>query len=100
MTRKDELLNKIIELSGVKTNGHDDKMYDIIMNADEELDSIIDEYQKEMFKEVGLPTSVFEESLDTTSPVDLEDDGVCRDLVGDEEYESTVADWKSRGIVK
>ena len=84
MTRKDELLNKIIELSGVKTNGHDGQMYDIIMNADEELGNIIDEYHKELFKEVGLPISGIEESLDNTSPVDLEDDGVCRDLVGDE----------------
>lgn len=100
MARKDELLNKIIELSGVETNGHDEKMYGIILNADDELCDIIDEYHQELFKEFGEPKSELDESLDTNAPYVLEDDGVCRELIGDEEYESVVEDWRARGIIK
>ena len=100
MARKDELLNKIIEVSGVETNGHDEKMYNIILNADDELCGIIDEYHKELFKEVGEPVSTIEENLTENTPVELDDDGVCRELIGDEEYEATVQEWRERGLIK
>lgn len=100
MERKDELLNKIIELSGVETNGHDEKMYNIILNADDELCDIIDEYHQELFKEFGEPTSTLEENLIENTPVELEDDGVCRELIGDEEYDAIVSNWRERGLVK
>ena len=104
MRTKQEVLNEIEELTGVKTNGYDDAMLELIKTTeDEHILNLVDEYHNIVKEERLADLKPIMESMSKQpkcEPEEWVDDEEFRELVGDEVYYESIQIWREKGLIK
>lgn len=101
MNRKEELLEEIVNKSGIKTNGLDEAMDNIIdMHSNDEVGKLLVEYfnmlREERYSDINVTT--LDESLE--EPTEWVDDNEFKDLVGEEVYNKSIEVWREKGLIR
>lgn len=101
MNIKEELLEEIVNKSGIKTNGLDEAMDKIIdMHSNDEVGKLLVEYfnilREERYNDINVTT--LDESLE--GPDEWVDDDEFKDLVGEDVYNKSIEVWKEKGLIR